>query len=298
MKDAVIFIHRGHAGVLPYVLSQARKWNPKVPMFLIGDQKNLHYRFGIRHVSLKRFMQDANRFAGFYQHLSPNPVSYELFCFQRWFALAEFVRTMGIEHVVHLDSDVLAYCDLVADYRYYVDADCAFYLPPQRSIGIGHVGHFRAKSLDAFCEFCFDLYRQPGNPKRLAELRHTPEYGSSISDMVALGLFAAESGVRVADTGQVIEGARHDSQIKTDDGCEMCGDHKAITWRDGRPYAKPPDGDEVRYKTLHFQGIHKRLIPEYSTAKGYPLLPMLCFERAISSAVRVKQSIRRAVSRG
>ena len=113
-KIHIILIHRGNADYLHYTLNQAHKSNPNGIIDLIGDEHNNKYNF-INHFSINDFFNDAADFAKHYVHLSTNKKEFELFCFQRWFILKEFVQKNNISQYIYLDSDVMVFVDLLEE---------------------------------------------------------------------------------------------------------------------------------------------------------------------------------------
>ena len=107
----IIITHRGNPPHLKYVLSQIAHTNPDANIILMGDESNKNCRF-TKHVFLKDYWNMANDFAQVYTHLNSTSVEYELFCYQRWFCVYEYMKAHNLEDVFSLDSDVLVYDNL------------------------------------------------------------------------------------------------------------------------------------------------------------------------------------------
>lgn len=87
---------------------QAKSFMPDVRIHLITDRK-----FKSRSVKthdLGNYMKSADDFEKKYVHRSSNSYDFELFCFQRWFILKDFVIENKFEKpFLYLDSDVFLY---------------------------------------------------------------------------------------------------------------------------------------------------------------------------------------------
>lgn len=113
MPLPIIFTHRGDDAYLSYSLRQAKASNPESQVILIGTARNQNYATdGIDHVMLDPYMQSASGFAPLYKHIHIMPHEYNLFCFQRWFLLRDFMRQNNISRCCYLDSDVMLYADV------------------------------------------------------------------------------------------------------------------------------------------------------------------------------------------
>ena len=107
----IIITHQGNPPHLKYVLAQLRETNPKAHIVLMGDKSNNCYSF-IKHVMLSDYFTLANKFAKVYKHLNFTDISYEIFCYQRWLCVYEYMKKHHLDDVFSLDSDVLVYDDL------------------------------------------------------------------------------------------------------------------------------------------------------------------------------------------
>ncbi|MFV8378273.1 hypothetical protein [Flavobacterium sp. LB3R33] len=110
MKD-IIFIHTKKIPLyLKLAMYQAISCMPDVRVHLITDRVFQSKR--VTTYSIEDYMQSANDFKQKYVHRSSNPHDFELFCFQRWFILRDFVSKEKIgRSFLYLDSDVFLYSD-------------------------------------------------------------------------------------------------------------------------------------------------------------------------------------------
>lgn len=112
-SPAIIFTHKGKPAYLSYALYNAQISNPNSRIILLGDETNKGLpccRY--QHAFISDYFSYAQEFQKTYIYQSSNSYDYELFCFQRWFIIKEFVEKNGIEHFIACDSDVLIYEDL------------------------------------------------------------------------------------------------------------------------------------------------------------------------------------------
>lgn len=252
MGIPIVMIHRGADPFLAYTLRQAKQSNPESEIILIGKQANLAFCSGIAtHAMVDEFMDGANEFAKHYQHLSTNSHEYNLFCFQRWFILLDYMRRRRIQRCWYLDSDVMLYTDVSKDeYK-----DFAFEFSWTSSVP--------QELLEQFCSLILQQFREPA---RFAELvQYTQDIGQVyngqplVSDMVLCHRFAHE---RTGETqsygifsncffdGNINHGMRIPPQ---GDEVETIGEKKKIFFIEGQFYCKAKNR-YIRANSLHFQG--------------------------------------------
>lgn len=267
-KIALIFTHRGNDFYLNYVLRQARYFNLDADIYLLGDETNRHYDF-VTHVMISDYMSSANEFEKVYEHMSSNLYEYELFCFQRWFIILDFVRNNGIENFVCLDSDVLLYCDMNSELSRYIGkydfTICNGYHPG--------FNLFNIESLSKFCHYMKMLYIEPSSSYKLKE-----RYQSFIlekkpggnCDMTAIEYYVKEYPNAVLDIAIPKEHICFDGGISGSfDLFEMDNGAKKIYWQQNIPYFRLlKDGSYVRVGGLHLDGRQKFTIYKYALDKN------------------------------
>ena len=233
----IVFIHLGDSPHLAHALAQARQSNPLSRVILLGDDANREHE-GVEHYALRDYFRGAADFAAAYTHHSSHPEAFELICFQRWFALEEFLTAEGLQQCVYLDSDVLLYADITHDIAKFHRFDftlcwnmvgCIFFLN-------------RRQGLEMFCRFAMDLYtrRQPYHYDRMVAhyaVRQRHRLTGGVCDMTALQLYAEVNFGSVGEASHIIDGAVYDPNIAAPHpGFEMENGVKKITWRDGQPW--------------------------------------------------------------
>ena len=97
-----IFIHKGRAEYLEYVLRISRHFNPDYRLILLGDKENkdIAKEVGVEFYPISDYTEEIP-----YHHLSVNNEQYEKFCFERWFILKRFIKYHNIPQFIHSDSD-------------------------------------------------------------------------------------------------------------------------------------------------------------------------------------------------
>ena len=89
-KLPIIFLHNTNSDYLKYSLGQAKRSNPESAIYLIGNDSNDCYNF-VEHHSFSNYFQGAIEFSKIYKHYNTTSYKYEVFCFQRWYILLEFL---------------------------------------------------------------------------------------------------------------------------------------------------------------------------------------------------------------
>lgn len=267
-KLALVFIHCGHSDYLEHSLRQARTTNPFAKICLIGDSSNNRYPF-VEHVPMANHFESAERFSRVYRHYNSNGYNYELFNFQRWFILNDFLKANQISKCVYLDSDVMVYADLSAEFRKFEWFDftlasmicgCTFFLN-------------RPDALDEFCRFVTDVYSGKDRYHLDKLVAHYTclkrnRFGGGVCDMTAFELYHLRHYDTIGEVTHIIEGSAYDPSLNDPHpGVLMENGIKKLFWRENKPYGvHARTGTEIRFNTLHFQGELKRLMGQYLRA--------------------------------
>lgn len=255
MEIPIILVHTGDIFYLEPVLRQARTFNPDSHIYLISDASTIHYDY-VEHVDISEYSALADKFKEVYVHMSINPYHYELFCFQRWFVILDFVEKNNIEHFLCMDSDVMLYCNVDEIFGKWTDYDMTMCLfeGPQYSL-------FSKNSLKKFCDYIYTHYSEEA---RFEEVKKWNLTHGGVSDMRFFTYYSQCPNVSVFNTGQVLDGSCFDFNMKIPQGFEMQGRIKKIYWQDGLPYGKKADtGEFIRFNALHFQGGVKHKLNRY-----------------------------------
>lgn len=244
-------------------MAQAFLLCPEREIILIGDDSNRCPPF-VRHWHYSNYCASAFKFAQHYLHLSGNDHDFELFCFQRWFVLRDFMALHAIEKAVYVDSDTMLYDDLEDDWELLGNT-------PLGICGVAPPAFINDLSaLDLFCRFIEESYTVP---EELGKLRlHFSEMNASgiaggICDMTFWEMLTAQQPTLVTDLLCVQPPhCDHDRNIELSNGYVMENKLKKLTWIDGSPYGCLSDNTAVRFKSLHLHCSGKMLSAGLLTA--------------------------------
>lgn len=254
-------MHTGDSFYLKPVLKQIRLFNPQNRICLISDESTNHYDF-IEHYNINQYMEGAEAFAKVYVHMSINPFNYELFCFQRWFVIRDFIRSQQMAHFLCLDSDVLLYCGVNEIFNRYLSYDFTICKEMGPCFSL-----FNEASIGKLCEYMSYLYTDQKAFKRL-EIFYRNVVNGGVCDMTALTWYQKDISDNVIDLVYPVNNACFDGNIADPMGFEMEKGKKKIYWKENLPYGKYlKEGEMVRLYGLHLQGgakhsMHKYLLNE------------------------------------
>ncbi len=197
-SEAIVFIHKGYSSCLFASIAMARESNPKGEIILIGDTSNNNPKIlkalNCEHVDINRFYITANKFALIYRHDGNNPVEYELFCFQRWFILNDFLATRPAKSkVLYLDSDAFLFEDISI-----VLSKMTSNIALCQSISPAFTYIKDLKELEYFCTFLLDSFKNNDFYENLNKFvkRYSNSGMPHISDMTAFGEYSSLKGSR------------------------------------------------------------------------------------------------------
>lgn len=255
----IIIVHKGNSFYLEPVLRQIRLFNPESRICLISDDSTKGKFDFVEHHDISRYMTGADEFAKIYVHLSINPFGYELFCFQRWFVIRDFIRSQKMQHFLCLDSDVLLYCNVDDVFSKWTSFDftvCG---------GIGPCfSLFNSSSIERLCNYMSYLYTDSEAFKRVKRFYEDVVDGG-FCDMTVLAWYQKDVSDNVLDLAYPVDGACFDVNISDPMGCfEMEKGKKKIYWMEDLPYGRRlEDGSFVRFYGLHLQGGAKHDMCKY-----------------------------------
>lgn len=278
---SVIFVHRGNDYYLQIAISQAHKYNPNLAIILLGDSSNANIK-DAKHYLIEDYFTRAAAFDKHYVNHSPNSRAYELFCFQRWFIIDDFLSKHPEYETTFLycDSDTLLYADVTPDLNNLGNNKVA--VEAWESPGFT----FFAK--DMLKEFC-DMVEWAYTSKRGQDIinRHAAYLKSSnatqgISDMTAFRYFCLKRNRgRCIDAMEPTYGWDkeyskqlfcYDHNLNYHDNCltDRLGG-KVIKWQNKLPYCYSMALKQyVLMKGIHYQGHAKPLMVRYGCCHFYP----------------------------
>ena len=268
----VIFIHKGDSYYLRDSLWQAKQHNSRV--ILIGDVDKKYE--GIEYHDMSPYLKEASYFKIIYQHIAENNYNYELFCFQRWFVLKEFMRVHNISRCFYADSDVMLYCNVTQEEKHFFQHDVVL-LISSAGVYSGGISFWSLSVLEDFCFFLISYYENKENLTKWIKWFNGPRVkGTGVCDMTIFTEYArARKNLVIPNIRGVVEGATFDHHINTDEGgiykmVEVSGKRKIkeIKWDGCFPYGYNFSLKQlIRFKTLHFQGGSKDLMKNFRKSK-------------------------------
>lgn len=306
---ALVFIHRGYSAYMEFTLRQARHASPDSEIFLLGDTSNDRFDF-VTHVDTTTpdYAAEEARIAEVYRHMSTNRRSFELYCFQRWFVLAHFMRSQGLDEAFVLDTDVLLYASEDDLRAMFLDGETTLGVcqPEDQSnhrwVASPHVSYWTRAQAEAFCTFIIDSYTQPELLARYEKKwNHGKAHGliSGICDMTALYCFAeAQPPSSVVNFLYPQHGAAVDAIFGISDNWER-GEFevgplgKRVDLNAELPHGRRADGGVTMMPALHFQGKSKGVLPKYYRGPSFPHRSALAtWLRSYYAALRVASAVR------
>jgi hypothetical protein len=280
----IVFIHKGNKWYLPYALYQAKYASPNSDIVLLGD--SLKYK-EIQVIHLDNIQSgDMIQFKKHYRHMSTNSEQFELFCWQRWFYLFNYMQKYRVRSVLYLDSDVLLYSSIEDIKRAYSDMtwECGFSIPRQNSNPIewaasGHVSYWTIDSLEDFCRLIVNTFLNQEYLelyKKIWNWHLTQQIPGGVSDMTALYLLWE------ANTNRIINMAKSYKSNAFDHNINMANNYmtdqyvtefgiKKIKFVNRQPFIFRANEEERLdcFHSLHFQGAAKKYIRRFYTGKTF-----------------------------
>lgn len=261
MNIPVIIVHRGYTFYLKPVLKQIYLFNPESKIYLIGDESTNMFNF-VEHHDISQYSSGLNSFAKAYLHMSSNPYDYELFCFQRWFIIRDFVRVHKLDYFLCLDSDVLLFCNVSEVYQPYLKYDFTI-----SDGGLPHCSLLNKNSIEAVCDYMMSLYTNESNLIRLKKFYQRfldKNILGGVCDMTALSWYQIDVSNNVINISKPVGGSCFDNHIGVFDDFESEGNKKKIYWIENLPYGRSTiDQSLIRFNCLHLQGRSKYSIFKY-----------------------------------
>lgn len=258
-----MFVHQNDSFYLPFSLVQAKESNPKSNIFLIGDNSNNYYKF-VKHDNTNNYFNQALHFAKTYKHMSPNNFCFELFCFQRWFILKDFMVRNNIQKCVYLDSDVMVYTNLTEEQKKFSHFDFAI----SSKVGNPNCSFINnIEVLENYCNFLIKLYTNSELFKLLElqlEKKSLKGLKEGISDMTGFEEYFKTKSSNFGTLQHVINDSTYDRNIRRSHGFEMDDEIKKIYWVNNQPFCKQLDsGKLIKFNSLHFQGSAKQYMKKH-----------------------------------
>lgn len=286
MQCPIIFVHKGQAAHLDFAVRQAKKICPNHSIVLLGDRANRRTQYVDQHVDLTDYFRGANDFEAIYHHHSVNAEPFELFCFQRWFAIQEWMATNNVKSSWAMDSDILVFRDLTEAEKALQSCDLAC------AANSGHIVYIRNRSgIDRYCDRAMQIYQRPDILQQYLHEATKVEHWVGISDMnVFHDLFIHDEGT--TSLLELSDGTAFDTRIQATN--LYSGDEfKTIRWIDGVPHGLSLEtGKWTKFNCLHFQGSAKKKMKEFLVAPDLRLGLIRGFHELSSLRRRIHRKLK------
>lgn len=270
-----------HIGNQPYVrdcLEHALINNKNI--IIINERDNMYPDLPIKCVSYHNYNKLMNNFNSLYKHFSTNSQQLEFICIIRWMCVYEYMKSNNIERAFICDSDVLIYDNITKIDNQYLST-YEFMLCSSGSKNVtGGQSIWNIESLNKFILFIFKFYTTQST--KMEEWYKSYNEPGGVCDMTLLYYFSHNAtefvGLRLPgfpyfenDLMQIFDNSFtfdlhmgvSGNHIYPED-YEMNENRKKIKMIDNQPYCycKRLDKD-IRFILLHFQGQHKKVMPNY-----------------------------------
>lgn len=274
----ILFFHCGKKHpYVPLSINQAEFSNPESEIFLIGD--NPKNGGGIaHHLEASDYFKTAEEFSRIYRHLSTQPITFELRCFQRWYIFLEVMERQRMKEALICDSDTMLFHDFSSLSRQNPKKICGLsVLRDQNNLNWNacpHIAYWRIEALRKFCAFNSRLF-QTSDPRLDEKWQYhkKEKLPGGLCDMNTLYLFYSELAndkkinfLRISNDSTVDLNIGSATNYEPEE-FRMRGGHKKIIFHDGLPYGLHlSNQSEIKFKALHFQGNNKWMMPHYYQA--------------------------------
>ena len=266
MQIPVVLIHSGYSDYLKYTIQMSLKNNRT---YLISDI-NPHIECeNFTFVDSQNHVGSSNDFIPHYIHMNTTSYSYELFCYQRWFILKDFMEKTQTDKVFYIDSDVLLFENISNEWKKFEQYEMTLL---HRTAAIS--SFITKKGLDSFCNMLLSIFKNKESYpfkiiSSLYTIRQQSGLDGGVCDMTLFEFFHyhAEYGGgpgRVGEMMQIIDDTTYDHNINAEDNdYEFINNNKNIQIVARKPFVYNKKlGRIIKFNTVHFQGYAKNRIKE------------------------------------
>ena len=274
MDSPIVIVHQGIAEHLKLCILKARQFNPLTPIVLIGNEENRSLRDlvpNLTHVIPDDSNSEIQLLQKNYKHRSFLPESFELICIMRWLFIRDFMKQNGITRCLHIDSDVLLFCDVWQAGE------------PFRNFGMtlsewgpddmmGHTCFINDITLlDKFCNMIQECYSNPERSLLLDEIHARKHW---ISDMTLLKLFYDEHSSSIGNIYEIVNHCAFDNFLASVENGYATNSRlfakrmKKIVFEHGIPYCWNHSlKTKIQFHSIHFQGKMKYAMKHFYQGK-------------------------------
>jgi hypothetical protein len=296
----IVQFFRGNQPYLRLSLKQAQRFNQEV--ILIGDTSN--QELTRHHFNYADYDQHFQSFIDVYEHLSSNSVNFEMYCFQRFFVLQQWMTEHDQNQVFMIDSDLLLYADLTDHLykKYLQEYEAALCIPKLKNqeaeyawTASPHLSFWTRSSIQSFTSFCLDIY---SNQKELLHQKYSYHQAMNlpggICDMTLLYLWAKDKDA-IFNLLELKNGVAVDHNINSKDDLwesqyELRAGIKKIYFIQGLPFEEETQN---QFLGLHFQGAAKPLMAIFTgkTSQAWMRNLFYTFPKFVRLLLKVRQKL-------
>lgn len=258
----VIFIHKGYQDYLECTIRQASNKNE---VYLIGDTNpNIN---NVKFENLSNYWCSCDEFTNNYTHLNTTPQDYEVFCYQRWFVLRDFMIDKGLNTIFYCDSDVMLFTDVTKEWEKFNQFEMTLL---HRTAAIA--SFITINALQNLCKLIIETYKNKDsyNYRKITShyyVRRDCGLAGGVCDMTFLEFFhyCSDCGGGPGKVGEmmyIIDDSTYDHNINVpDQGFDFKNGMKDFKIRNGVPYVYNNRlKKDIKFNSLHFQGSTKNKI--------------------------------------
>jgi len=271
----IIVVHSGPAEYLTVCLEQAMRQNPDSPVILLGNESNSGFPC-MEHWSVQdsRLGADLERFRSSFQHFGdPRRETFERFCIERWFLVRNLCRLKGWTRCLHLDSDVLLFCNAEEEAKRFQNYAMTF----ARWDSVRNLVHCNfiqnLAALEDFCQYVLQVYE---TPELLEALKAKNRKKSGLYWISDMSLFADWSrnapfpftffedyyGQGFCFDPEIDQKKTVFRQTRYLPG--ILRGFKKIRFQAGEPFVQMKDGHWIQLKAIHYHGTFKYLMVDHA----------------------------------
>lgn len=210
-----------------------------------------------------------------YFHRSVNPLEFELACFDRYFAIDEFLRGSSINSFVLSDTDILVQRKFEQIESFVEGADVVLSAPttharsPKSFMEMSpHFSFWRREALSSFLDFLVQTYQSSegrGLLNSVADANERISSRASVSDMTLLAIWSGTAGFHVLNGTTIKSGNTIDHNIGI--SSHALPEQFQMRWGPKRLVSSPEGfyfrtvtGDLIYPYAIHFQGRYKLIM--------------------------------------
>jgi hypothetical protein len=280
MNLPIVIVHQGLAEYLKLCLLKARQYNPSTPIVLIGNDENrclTELIPGLTHVTPDFDDDDILLFQKNYKHRSVQTDAskkFEMICFLRWFFVRDFMKRNRIERCLHIDSDVLLFCDVwqVGEAFSKYGMTLAPWGDKDDNNLIGHTCFINDRQLlDRFCDMLQEYFSNPEKSRFLddmyADFINNKVCRFAITDMTMLKIFHDENPQLIGNVSDIVNLTTFDNRITSCEGGYVANtrlikkEMKKILFENKIPYCwNHALQENIRFHSVHFHGSTKYMM--------------------------------------